>query len=215
MDDSSASPFHSMSREELLRALEMFAKNWLAHDGCWFLAAEERLGMEAAIELDTRAWERFAAAEAQRIMTTFQVPHQGGLEALEKALGLRMYSLINAQRVEWSRGPKALALFHGCLPGAGNPAAQRACRFPVQERGDGRIRDLCPNHRLAYPHHLPALSSGDDRWKILRLGVQRGEKTREVKQGKPALGVTWPRGRVPTARCRRPRLWPHQRRPRC
>ena len=49
-------PFDQMSREELLRALEMFAKSWLAHDGCWFLAAEERLGMDAAIELDARAW---------------------------------------------------------------------------------------------------------------------------------------------------------------
>ncbi|MCX6543442.1 MAG: DUF6125 family protein [Acidobacteria bacterium] len=39
----------TMSREELLQALKAFARNWLAHDGCWFLAAEERLGPEAAI----------------------------------------------------------------------------------------------------------------------------------------------------------------------
>ncbi len=97
-----------MSREDLLRALEMFAKNWLAHDGCWFLAAEERLGIQAAIELDERAWQRFAAVEAQRIMTTFCIPQTGGLAALEKALWLRMYSLINAQRVEWSDDRKRL-----------------------------------------------------------------------------------------------------------
>jgi hypothetical protein len=30
--------FDSMTRDDLLRALKMFAKNWLAHDGCWFLA---------------------------------------------------------------------------------------------------------------------------------------------------------------------------------
>src|SRR5579864_6323064 len=94
--------FAAMSRDELLHALEAFAKNWLAHDGCWFLAAEERLGMEKAIELDGQAWRRFAAVEAQRIVTTFQIGKNGGLEALEKALGLRMYSLINSQRVEWS-----------------------------------------------------------------------------------------------------------------
>ena len=111
MSDSCASPYTSMSGENLLRALEMFAKNWLAHDGCWFLAAEERFGMEAAIELDTRAWERFAGAEAHRIMTTFHVPHQGGLEALERALGLRMYSLINTQRVEWSYDRTRLRFF--------------------------------------------------------------------------------------------------------
>ncbi len=103
--------FDSMTREELLRALEMFAKNWLAHDGCWFLAAEESLGMEAAIELDTVAWQRFAAAEANRIMATFNIPPAGGLAALEKALGLRQYSLINTQRAEWSEDGQRLRFF--------------------------------------------------------------------------------------------------------
>lgn len=105
------SAFHSMSREDLLRALEMFAKNWLAHDGCWFLSAEESLGMEEAIELDTAAWKRFAVTEANRIMTTFNIPTGGGLTALEKALNLRQYSLINAQRSEWSDDGKQLRFF--------------------------------------------------------------------------------------------------------
>jgi len=100
-----------MSRDELLRALEMFAKNWLAHDGCWFLAAEESLGMDAAIALDARAWQRFAAAEANRIMATFSIAQCGGLEALEKALALRMYGVINAQRVEWSNDRRSLRFF--------------------------------------------------------------------------------------------------------
>ena len=103
-----ANAFDSMSREDLLRALEMFAKNWLAHDGCWFLAAEERFGMQTAIELDTRSWKRFAAAEARRIMTAFRVPDNGGLESLERSLGLRLYSVINSQRTEWSEDRKHL-----------------------------------------------------------------------------------------------------------
>jgi hypothetical protein len=52
----STTRFSSMSRDELLRALEMFAKNWLAHDGCWFLAAEEQFGMQTAIGLDGQSW---------------------------------------------------------------------------------------------------------------------------------------------------------------
>ena len=107
MSEESKTAFDAMGREDLLRALEMFARNWLAHDGCWFLVAEERLGMEAAIELDTHSWEQFAAVEARRIMSTFHIPPQGGLKALETALGLRMYSVINAQRVE--------CLDQGCL----------------------------------------------------------------------------------------------------
>lgn len=100
-----------MTRDELLAALEMFAKNWLAHDGCWFLAAEERFGMETAIELDACSWARFAAVEARRIMATFQIPPDGGLPALEKALGLRLYSVVNAQRAEWSEDRRCLRFF--------------------------------------------------------------------------------------------------------
>ncbi len=106
-----ANAFTKMSREELLRALEMFAKNWLAHDGCWFLAAEERFDMETAIELDARSWKRFAAAEARRIMSTFNIPAAGGLAAVEQALGLRLYAVINSQRTEWSQDHRRLRFF--------------------------------------------------------------------------------------------------------
>jgi hypothetical protein len=96
--------FEHMNREDLLKALKMFAKNWLAHDGCWFLAAEQQHGLEEAIRLDTQAWAQFSAVEARRIMNTFGLPSAGGLEALEKALGLRMYGLINDQHSEWQNG---------------------------------------------------------------------------------------------------------------
>ena len=111
MDGGTTNAFQTMSREELLCALEMFAKNWLAHDGCWFLAAEERFDMETAIELDACSWKRFAAAEARRIMTTFNIPANGGLEALEKALSLRLYAVINSQRTEWSNDRQHLRFF--------------------------------------------------------------------------------------------------------
>jgi hypothetical protein len=48
---------HQLSKDDLIGLLEDAAKNWLAHDGLWFLAAEEKFGMEMAIELDRRAWE--------------------------------------------------------------------------------------------------------------------------------------------------------------
>lgn len=89
-----------LSREELLKLLDVYAKNWLAHDGCWFLAVEEELGLESAIRLDTRSWERFSVAEAKRIMSGFAIPAGGGLDALEKALWLRLYACVNPQKTE-------------------------------------------------------------------------------------------------------------------
>jgi hypothetical protein len=101
-------PYEAMDREGLLKALEMFAKNWLAHDGCWFLAAEESLGMEAAMDLDTRSWRRFAEAEARRIIEFLGLPKDGGLEALAKAFDHRMYAFINEQHAEWSSDGREL-----------------------------------------------------------------------------------------------------------
>lgn len=90
-----------LPREELVKLIQVYAKNWLAHDGCWFLAAEERFGLDVAVELDARSWERFAAAEAKRIMNAFEIPSNGGLRALEKALSYRLYATLNRQQVQW------------------------------------------------------------------------------------------------------------------
>ena len=89
-----------LSRDDLLKLVQLYAKNWLAHDGCWFLASEEKLGMEAAIELDTKAWANFSPVEARRIMQTFDISEGGGLDALVKALGYRLYAAVNRQEVE-------------------------------------------------------------------------------------------------------------------
>lgn len=87
----------AFSKDQLVDMLEDAAKNWLAHDGLWFLAAEERFGMEAAIQLDARAWEQFTVIEAQRIMKRHGIEPGGGLEALEQALGYRLYAYLNVQ----------------------------------------------------------------------------------------------------------------------
>jgi hypothetical protein len=94
--------FARMSNENLIRLLDVYAKNWLAHDGSWFLAAEEKLGMEAAIDLDRESWRRFSVAEARRIMEAFAIPPGGGLRALEQALNYRLYAMVNQQEATWT-----------------------------------------------------------------------------------------------------------------
>ena len=89
-----------LTREDLIALLEVYAKNWLAHDGCWFLAAERRYGMQPAIELDTASWNCFSPVEAKRIKDAFRLPDDGGLDALERALGYRLYAAVNRQEAE-------------------------------------------------------------------------------------------------------------------
>lgn len=89
----------TLPKEKLIGIIVDFAKNWLAHDGLWFQAVERECDMPTAIKLDTQAWEKFTRIEAQRIMARHDIPENGGLEALKKALQYRLYSVLNEQAI--------------------------------------------------------------------------------------------------------------------
>lgn len=90
----------NLSKEELLELLSEASKNWLAHDGLWFRAVEERFGIEAAMELDREAWEKFTVIEAKRIMKRLGLEPGGGIPALIQALKFRLYAYINIQEIK-------------------------------------------------------------------------------------------------------------------
>lgn len=90
-----------LSREQLELFISDLAKRWIAHDGLWFLAAEEKFGLDTAIELDTKAWEKFTVIEAHRIMDFLKLPVNGGLKSLAVALNFRLYAFLNQQQMEW------------------------------------------------------------------------------------------------------------------
>ncbi len=92
--------FEELTRKELLQILDMYAKNWLAIDGTWFLAAEQKYDLETAIELDTESWRRFSPVEAKRIMKEMNIPPNSGLTGLKKALQYRVYARLNTQSIE-------------------------------------------------------------------------------------------------------------------
>jgi hypothetical protein len=88
-----------MNNDDLNAKLHDFAKFWLAHDGLWFLAIEQKFGLETAIEIDRIAWSGFAPIEAKRIMKRLGLTPGGGIPALAKALSERMYALLNEQEI--------------------------------------------------------------------------------------------------------------------
>jgi hypothetical protein len=87
------------SKDELIELLQDAAVNWLAHDGLWFRAVEDRFGLDAAMELDGKAWEKFTVLEAKRIMKRLGLKEGGGIPALVQALKLRLYAYINVQEI--------------------------------------------------------------------------------------------------------------------
>jgi hypothetical protein len=106
--------FENLSRKELLKILDMYAKAWQAMDGAYFLSLERRYGIDVAIEIDKEAWSVFSPIEASRIMKDMGIPANGGLRALEKALGYRVYAALNKQSIEWKGNRKFAFTMDSC-----------------------------------------------------------------------------------------------------
>jgi hypothetical protein len=92
--------YEKLTKKELLKVIDAYAKAWQAMDSCYFLAIEEKYGLDAAIEMDIAAWKRFSPIEANRIMREFGIPKKSGLEGLKQALQYRVYARLNKQSVE-------------------------------------------------------------------------------------------------------------------
>lgn len=95
--DEGLSLLQGLSKEELIDIITDDAKNWLAHDGLWFQAVEKKYGMDAAIDADRAAWEKFTVIEATRIMARLGMEPGGGIPALIECLKHRLYARLNLQ----------------------------------------------------------------------------------------------------------------------
>ena len=104
----------ALPREELIRIIQDDAKNWLAHDGLWFQAVEKASGMDAAIEADRAAWEKFTVVEARRILERLGMAPGGGIPALVEALKHRLYSRLNVQEVTELSDNRAVFVMRDC-----------------------------------------------------------------------------------------------------
>ncbi|UCG29164.1 MAG: hypothetical protein JSV53_06465 [candidate division WOR-3 bacterium] len=103
-----------MDKDGLLDLLADAAKNWLAHDGLWFQEAEQKYGIDVAIELDRNAWKKFTQIEAQRIMKRLKMQPGGGIPALIQALKFRLYAYINRQTVVESSEKHCIFRMESC-----------------------------------------------------------------------------------------------------
>jgi hypothetical protein len=93
----------SKSRDELLILIREIAKTWVAGDGLWFQAIEEQEGMALAKKVNDSCWSLFARLESYKILGFLGIKGKGGLDTLDKAIRLRIYSSINSHSSEWDR----------------------------------------------------------------------------------------------------------------
>ncbi|MFA5064790.1 MAG: DUF6125 family protein [Dehalococcoidia bacterium] len=100
VDDGLPRSLSALPREKIISLIDAISANWLAGDGLWFQAVEARQEMYTAKRCNDTCWIKFSPFEAVRIKAMLELPDKGGLDALEAALGFRLYSRINTQTIE-------------------------------------------------------------------------------------------------------------------
>ncbi|MCK5311432.1 MAG: cytosolic protein [Desulfobacteraceae bacterium] len=88
-----------MDNDKSSELMKVIAKNWLVNDGVWFQAVEFDRGMNDAKRCNDSCWAQFSPYEAGSISTFLNLGESPGLDGLKKALGFRMYSMINKQSI--------------------------------------------------------------------------------------------------------------------
>ena len=107
--DGIPEPLLNMPQEKLESLIEVMGMNWLAVDGIWFQAVEEKHGMLDAKRCNDSCWAWFSPFEAWSIKRLLKLGENPGIEGLKKALQLRLYAKINIQSII-EEGPNCIVL---------------------------------------------------------------------------------------------------------
>jgi hypothetical protein len=99
VEDGLPAPLARMEPDAAQALLRALAVNWLAVDGVWFQAVEQREGLAAAKTVNDTCWSVFSPLEASRVKALAGLEDDGGLAALAEALRHRLYASINEQEI--------------------------------------------------------------------------------------------------------------------
>lgn len=66
-----------LSKETLIKLVKAYSRLFLALDGFWFLAVEEKHGYKDALDIDIKAWEGYFPYEARLLRKTLEIKEEG------------------------------------------------------------------------------------------------------------------------------------------
>lgn len=90
MDNPVLQELEKLPKETLIDLVKMYSRNWMTLDGLWFSGVEERYGLDAAMDIDTRMWQIGSMIETKRIKELLKMG--GGLENILRAINFMSWS---------------------------------------------------------------------------------------------------------------------------
>ena len=83
-----------LPKRTLIELAKMYSRNWQSLDGNWFGLVEAEFGLETAVRLDLKSWEKQAVLEAQRIVKVLGLD-KGGLPSVLTVLSFMTWQLAS------------------------------------------------------------------------------------------------------------------------
>ena len=104
-----------LSKETLIKLIEVYGKNWLTLDGLWFQGVEEKYSMDAALEIDLRMWMRQPITEAKRIKEALNIT-DNDMPTILKVIDCMTWSQAYTFEVEELALDRAVFYYPHCRP---------------------------------------------------------------------------------------------------
>ncbi len=101
-------------QEKLLELLRVHNRLALTLDGLWFSAAEEKFGLEAAIDLDAKTWQRYGASEARRLSKFLGVTEPSIQDIVNMLMISPVFAFLGPKATV--EGNKGILTVTDCLP---------------------------------------------------------------------------------------------------
>jgi hypothetical protein len=100
--------------EERKEYIDFLLRQYRLVDALWFLAVEDKFGLEAAVELNEKIWEEMGSRSAKEIKKRFKIQEKG-LKGFLKAIKYFPWCIILGYEFE-ERDGKLLLRVRNCLP---------------------------------------------------------------------------------------------------
>jgi Family of unknown function (DUF6125) len=100
-----------LPKKTLIELVKMYSRNWQSLDGNWFGLVEAEFGLETAVRLDLKSWEKHAVLEAQRIKKVLQLD-KGGLPSVLAVLSFMSWQLTSPLFEIEKESPKRVVFYY-------------------------------------------------------------------------------------------------------
>jgi len=100
-----------LPKKTLIEMAKVYSRNWQSLDGNWFGLVEAEFGLETAVRLDLKSWEKQAVLEAQRIKKALQLD-EGGLASVLTVLSFMTWQLTSPLFEIEEEGPERIVFYY-------------------------------------------------------------------------------------------------------